>query len=179
MSANCSKASPEPDSLPSVSSPVSLRKPPAPLLIRLIAVAVAAPLLVRSGLPRLQRWLEPGPTSGRVRPVDREGPAGGGDTEEITEQYGRWANSIIRRGRPVVRPGCLTRGVTLYYGLRREGLDVALCFGVGSPEGQMAGHCWPEMDGAPLLEGTDPRAVFTEVVRVSGSGVIPRDGSPG
>jgi hypothetical protein len=100
-----------------------------------------------------------------------------GDTEAIAEQYGRWANSIIRRGRPVVRPGCLTRGVTLYYGLRREGLDVALCFGVGSAEGQMAGHCWLEMDGAPLLEGTDPRAVFTEVVRVSESGVIPRDGN--
>ena len=85
----------------------------------------------------------------------------------------------IRRGRPVVRPGCLTRGVTLYYGLRREGLDVALCFGVGSPEGEMAGHCWLEMDGLPLLEGTDPRIVFTEVVRVSGSGVTPREGGPG
>jgi hypothetical protein len=159
--------------LPSVSSPVNLRKPPAPLLIRLIAVAVAAPLLVRSGLPRLQRWLDPGAAAGRDRPV------GAGDTEAITEQYGRWANGIIRRGRPVVRPGCLTRGVTLYYGLRREGLDVALCFGVGSPEGEMAGHCWLEMDGLPLLEGTDPRIVFTEVVRVSGSGVTPREGGPG
>jgi hypothetical protein len=165
--------------LPSVSSPVSLRTPPAPLLIRLIAVAVAAPLLVRSGLPRLQRWLEPGPTSAGHRPADPGDTRSPGDTEAVTEQYGRWANSIIRRGQPVVRPGCLTRGVTLYYGLRREGLDVALCFGVGSPEGQMAGHCWLEMDGHPLLEGTDPRIAFTEVVRVSGSGVTPREGSPG
>jgi hypothetical protein len=137
-------------------------------------VAVAAPLLVRSGLPRLQRWLEPGSTSGGDLPR----PGDPGDTAAITEQYGRWANAIIRRGQPVVRPGCLTRGVTLYYGLRREGLDVALCFGVGSPEGQMAGHCWLEMDGLPLLEGTDPRDVFTEVVRVSGSGVTPLDGTP-
>jgi hypothetical protein len=138
----------------------------------LIAVAVAAPLLVRSGLPRLQRWLEPGSTSGG------DLPRSPGETEAISEQYGRWANSIIRRGRPVVRPGCLTRGVTLYYGLRREGFDVALCFGVGSPEGQMAGHCWLEMDGLPRLEGTDPRDVFTEVVRVSRSGVTPVDGKP-
>jgi len=128
-----------------------------------------------SGLPRLQRWLEPGSTSGGDRPV---GTGDTGDTGALTEQYGRWVNGVIRRGKPVVRPGCLTRGVTLYYGLRREGLDVALCFGVGSPDGQMAGHCWLEMDGLPLLEGTDPRIVFTEVVRVSGSGVISRDGNP-
>jgi hypothetical protein len=89
----------------------------------------------------------------------------------VAEQYGRWVDAIIRRGHPLVRPGCLTRGITLYYALRRVGLDVALCFGVGPDEGAMAGHCWLVLDGRPLLERVDPHSKFTEVVRVSRAGV--------
>jgi hypothetical protein len=80
-------------------------------------------------------------------------------------------DAIIRRGQPLVRPGCLTRGVTLYYALRREGIDLALCFGMGNPDGESAGHCWLAIGDDPLLERTDPRPVFTEVVRLSRRGV--------
>ena len=76
----------------------------------------------------------------------------------------------------MVRPGCLTRGVSLYYALRREGMDVALCFGVGLQDGDMAGHCWIEWEGHPLLERADPLPMFTEVVRISRAGVNSRDG---
>jgi hypothetical protein len=86
-------------------------------------------------------------------------------------QLARWVDAIIRRGHPVVRPGCLTRGVTLYYALRRCGVPVNLCFGVGPDQGAMAGHCWLDLDGRPVLERVDPRSKFTEVVRVSPSGV--------
>ncbi len=89
----------------------------------------------------------------------------------MAAQFGRWVDALIRRGHPAVRPGCLTRGVTLYYGLRRAGLDVQLCFGVGSDGGNVAGHCWLDLDGEPLLERVDPRSKFTEVVRLSRSGV--------
>ena len=65
-------------------------------------------------------------------------------------------------GHPLVRPGCLTRGVTLYYALRRAGDDVSLCFGVGEDGGQTAGHCWLDKAGRPLLERVDPR---TEIHR--------------
>jgi hypothetical protein len=130
-------------------------------------VAVAAPLMVRAGLPRLQRWLEP-----RSSPTHRP-PA---DTEQLSGQYGKWVESIITRGRPLVRPGCLTRGVSLYYALRREGMDVALCFGVGPQDGAIAGHCWLEWEGHPLLERVDPLSAFTEVVRVSRAGVRSPDG---
>jgi len=82
-----------------------------------------------------------------------------------------WVDAIIRRGRPVVRPGCLTRGVTLYYALRREGDDVSLCFGVGADQGRPAGHCWLDKAGEPLLERVDPLSKFAEVVRLTPDGV--------
>ena len=91
--------------------------------------------------------------------------------DQVAAQYGRWVDSIIRRGQPLVRSGCLTRGIALYYALRRTGIDVALCFGVGSDNGAVAGHCWLVLDGQPLLERTDPRVMFTEVTRVSRQGV--------
>ncbi len=124
--------------------------------------------MVRAGLPRLQRWLEPRAPS-TTRP-----PA---DTEQLSGQYAKWVDSIITRGQPLVRPGCLTRGVSLYYALRREGMDVALCFGVGPQDGVMAGHCWLEWEGHPVLERVDPLSSFTEVVRVSRTGVTSRDGT--
>ena len=140
----------------------SRRTPPALLLVRLTSVAVAAPLLVRAGLPRLQKWLEP------RRPPSPPDP---GEVDRLAAQFGRWVDAIIRRGHPVVRPGCLTRGVTLYDALRHAGLEVELCFGVGPDQGSMAGHCWLDLDGEPLLEKVDPRSKFTEVVRLSRSGV--------
>jgi hypothetical protein len=91
--------------------------------------------------------------------------------DQLAAQFGRWVDAVIRRGHPVVGPGCLTRGVTLYDALRRVGLDVDLCFGVGPDQGSMAGHCWLDLDGEPLLERVDPRSKFTEVVRVSRAGV--------
>lgn len=72
----------------------------------------------------------------------------------------------------MVRPGCLTRGITGYYILRRAGLDVALCFGVGLAVGRdVAGHCWLVLDGEPVLEAADPRTAFSELVRLSSAGL--------
>ncbi len=145
----------------SASSPATSRKPPPLLLFRLAAMAVAAPLLMRAGLPRVQQWLEP-------RHPPHSPPE---EADRVGEQLAAWVESIIRRGHPLVRPGCLTRGLTLYYQLRREGIDVALCFGVGPHEGDMAGHCWLDYEGRAFLERVDPLAMFTEVVRMSRQGV--------
>jgi Transglutaminase-like superfamily len=146
----------------SADAPPITGRPPLPLLVRLAAVATAVPLLMRADLPRLQRWLEPR----RVRRAPSDGEA-----EALTLEYGRWVDRLIDRGGPIVRRGCLTRGVTLYYGLRREGLDVALCFGVGPHEGEMAAHCWLEWKDDPILETDNVMPTFTEVARMSALGV--------
>jgi hypothetical protein len=137
------------------------RTPPPLLLLRLTSLAVATPLVMRAGLPRVQQWLEPR----RSPTVDDL------DVDLVVAQYGRWVDAVIRRGQPIVKRGCLTRGVTLYGGLRHAGVPVGLCFGMGLVDGAMGGHCWIELDDRPLLEPTDPHAMFTEVARVSKDGV--------
>ena len=84
----------------------------------------------------------------------------------------------IRAGRPLVRPGCLTRGVTRYYFFRRDGMDVSLCFGMGKFDEEFVGHCWLVKDGVPFMEPRDPRPLYTEMYRISGTarrGVIPSE----
>ena len=126
------------------------------------AVAVAAPVLSRLDLQRLQRCIEP----------SRSSRAPSADPGQVVEVLGRRVGQVIRWGRPLVRPGCLTRGITGYYLLRRAGLDVALCFGIGPPHGaDVTGHCWLVLDGEPLLEAADPRLTFTELVRLSSRGL--------
>jgi hypothetical protein len=166
MRGTCWRALPRPDWSPSADAPATGRKtPPLPILVRLTTVAALAPLLTRAGLHRLQRWLEP------RHPLPAPEPA---DAERIMAQLAWWVDAVIRRGHPVVRPGCLTRGVTLYYALRRCGVAVDLCFGVGPDQGAMAGHCWLDLDGRPVLERVDPLSKFTEVVRVTSSGLVNR-----
>jgi Transglutaminase-like superfamily len=133
-------------------------------------VAVAAPLLARLDLQRLRRWLEPSPRSCLLPPAD---------PDQVVEVAGRQVDRMIRLGRPLVRRGCLTRGITGYYILRRAGLDVALCFGVGLVPGtEVSGHCWLVLDGEPVLETADPRSVFTELVRMSSRGLTSANSAP-
>jgi hypothetical protein len=65
-----------------------------------------------------------------------------------------------------VRTGCLTRGITLFWFLRRAGVDVELTFGVDPVALDGEGHCWLTLDGEPFLEKVDPRARFTETYRL-------------
>ena len=136
--------------------------PPPLLLVRLAAMAVAAPFWSAPA--------SPGSSDGSSRPgpLLRSTPS---TVFAIEDQMAAWVDGIIRRGHPFVRPGCLTRGVTLYYALRRAGDDVSLCFGVGTDEGEVAGHCWLDKAGEPLLERVDPLSKFTEVVRLTPEGV--------
>ena len=69
-------------------------------------------------------------------------------------------------GRPLVRSKCLTRAVTLYYFLRRAGVELTLCFGAARKGGQLvaaAGHCWLIRNGQPFLEAQDPRMSFVPI----------------
>ena len=74
------------------------------------------PLLTRLPLPRLAAVLEP---RGRNRRIPRT----------TVERVVRAVDAGLARGKPVVRPGCLTRAVTRYWFLRRAGFDAVLVFG--------------------------------------------------
>lgn len=118
------------------------------LSLQVLCVATAVPLLLRLRLRRLEAIVEP------RRPPARA-------NEARAEWVATRIDRILAAGRPIVRPGCLTRGVTLYYLLRRAGVNVTLQFGVGRVEGTYEGHCWLVRDGEPYLERVDPRPMFT------------------
>ena len=121
------------------------------LFARVVSFAAAVPLLTRLPLPRLATLLTRPPGVGR--------PLAG----EI-EQLDRLVSLAPRVAHPLVRTGCLTRGITLFWFLRRAGLDVELRFGVDP--GDADGHCWLTLDTEPFLEQRDPRDRFTETYRL-------------
>ena len=124
------------------------------LFARVGMFAAAVPLLMRLPLPRLAVLLS--------RPPRRR-PASATEVERLE----RLIELAPRVARPLVRPGCLTRGVTLYWFLRRAGLDVELRFGLDPAERDTTdGHCWLALDGAPFLEQADPRPRFAELYRL-------------
>jgi Transglutaminase-like superfamily len=118
-------------------------------------------------LDRLQRL---------VTPPASHGPA----TSDIIDLTIRYVDGVRALGRPIVDQGCLTRGLTLYYFLRRAGLDVVLCFGIDYENGALAGHCWLVRDGEPFLEPGTPPHRYTEIYRFpSGrAGGPKRQGAP-
>lgn len=125
------------------------------LFFQVLLFAAAVPFLLRLNLSRVETLLEP-----RIPPsADRD----------RVEQITKYVEMAIREGRPLVRPGCLTRSVTRYYFFRRDGVDVSLCFGMGQVTGEFVGHCWLVKDGMPFLETRDPRPLYTEMFRISGT----------
>jgi Transglutaminase-like superfamily len=129
---------------------------------QILVFAAAVPFLLRLKISRVEALLEPRIPSRADR--DR------------VEQIMEYVEMAIREGRPLVRPGCLTRGLTRYYFFRRDGMDVSLCFGMGQIKGEFVGHCWLVKDGMPFMEPRDPRPLYAEMYRISGTarrGVIP------
>jgi hypothetical protein len=123
------------------------------LALRILVFAVAVPWLLRLKLPRLRSLLEP-----------RHAPALS-DPAEV-QRIVRYVDAVIRLASPLVRRGCLTRGVTLYYFLRRAGVPVSLRFGLGRVNEQDTGHCWLVKDGQPFLEVRDPRPFFAAIYSI-------------
>lgn len=126
--------------------------------LRVLLFAAVVPLLLRlRKLPSLPAWLEP--AGAQPPPPSPEG----------VKALVRRIDALIATGSPVVRSGCLVRGLTLYRFLRAAGADVSLHFGVGAMRGRFAAHCWIVYQGEPLAEPRDPRPVFTETWRVGPS----------
>jgi hypothetical protein len=117
--------------------------------LRVACFAASVPILMRLKLPVLHRLLERRIASAAGSEDDSRGPG------EIL----RCVESALSVGAPLLRPGCLTRGLTLYYFLRRAGVDVTLRFGARRRDGELiaeAGHCWLEKGGEPFLESGNP-----------------------
>ena len=119
--------------------------------LRVVTFAAAVPLLMRLPIDRLARWIDP---SGHRKPAPP--PC---DVFALVARI----DQLLLRGRPYVKSGCVTRGVTLYRFLRHAGADVSLRFGIGKMNDKIAAHCWIVHEGEPLAEREDPRAVFTEM----------------
>ena len=115
------------------------------------AVLVAAPVvpaLMRLPLPRVDKVLK------RVRGTRAPRQLSDERVATVVEAAQQFAH-------PVVRRGCLTRGVSLFVLLRdRTDDDLRLCFGIGGPADDFYGHCWLERHGEPHLEKEDPRDRF-------------------
>ncbi len=124
------------------------------LFLRIFAFAAAVPYLLKRKLPSVAATLEPG-----INPTPFD--------DRRAEKIQSFVETAIRRGKPIVRPGCLTRGLTRYYFLRRSGVDVALCFGMGRVNNEFMGHCWLVKDEEPYLEWPDPRTRYIEMYRIS------------
>jgi hypothetical protein len=127
------------------------------LLPRVVCFAAVVPALTRLPLPRLTALLAK--ADGKRRSGRAYRPS----------QVVRCVEAAQRWGRPFVRGGCLTRGVTLYWFLRRNGCPVELCFGVGPVDGDIAGHCWLVLDGEAFCERSAPDERFVIVYRIPGS----------
>ena len=123
------------------------------LFAYLTAFAALVPLMLRLPLPRLARLIT-------------RSPAAGTPTPERIQRLTELMPLAIRFAYPLVRPGCLTRGVTLFWFLRREGLDVELRFGLDPLDLERPdGHCWIALRDEPLFERDDPRPRFSELYR--------------
>lgn len=143
-------------SLPSRARALSELHGPADiaLLLRMSVFAASVPALMRVPLPHLARLI--------TCPPRRRTP-GVGEIERLE----RLIALAPRIAQPAVRTGCLTRGLTLFWFLRRAGLDVELRFGLDPGGAQPTdGHCWLTLDGEPFLEKRDPRSRFTETYRL-------------
>lgn len=128
------------------------------LVFRVLLFAAAVPLLLRLGIKRLPALLSLKP------PVPL--PPGPFPEEEIVRNIASVTNTAVRWGRPFVKNGCLTRGLTQCYFLRKQGVDVSLVFGLDLKETERTGHCWLEMKSRPVLEKCDPHSRFTEILRI-------------
>ena len=126
------------------------------LFMRIFVFAAAVPYIMRLRLARVTAILERGSLPGSFDP-DR------------IQKIAAYIDTSIRRGRPLVRTGCLTLGLTRYYFFRRAGMDVSLHFGMGrmGKGREFVGHCWLETEGQPYLEKEDPRPLYIDMYCIS------------
>jgi hypothetical protein len=121
------------------------------LALRIAVFAAFVPWLFRRPLRQLEAQLESRIEPSRPAPEPRAAEA---------DRIIRLTGTLCRAVRPLLSHPCQVRGLTLYYFLRRVGVDVSLVFGVAPEASGAVGHCWLVKDGEPYLESVDPRQHF-------------------
>ena len=117
-------------------------------LLRVLAVAPFFPALMRLPLPLVSRAM----VSRRWRLTCNVEP----------ERLAEVVETAQLLAHPIVRRGCLTRGLSLFWLLDADRAELRLCFGIGGPGDDYYGHCWLERGGEPYLEKIDPRERFPQ-----------------
>lgn len=125
------------------------------LLVRITAFTAIVPLLMRLPIRKLEALLEPACPD---REIDLA----------RAERIIRHTDFVCQKGRRLIARLCLTRGLTLFYFLRRTGVNATLVFGAGDVRGDFAGHCWLVRNGEPYLEKVDPKILFTPIYCFNG-----------
>ena len=133
------------------------------LFLESFSVAFVTPALVRLPPEQLNAFLE--------WMFRRPARTPGDDPEAVASMV----LDMLEAARPFVRAGCLTRGMALYFALRRAAVDATLTFGMGSvAEGDgYDGHCWVVLLGEPFRERRDPRRHFVPMYSF-GRGAVAR-----
>jgi hypothetical protein len=125
------------------------------LLLRTYMITVTAGLVARLPPRHLRRLL-------LLRRRGRREPG-----VEAAFRVQAAVDHVQTSGWPLVRKGCLSRGLTLFWLLRRSGVDdLSLAFGVGPADRAPTAHCWLVRNKLPYFETTDPTEMFTEIWRI-------------
>jgi hypothetical protein len=108
----------------------------------------------------------------RLAPVSVSPAAGGGEAAVRTQAraVAQMVEAAARRG--LYHATCLPRSLTLWWLLRRQGIDGELRLGVRKAGDVLEAHAWVEYRGAVLNDRADVRRVFSPFDRA----VEPREG---
>jgi hypothetical protein len=120
---------------------------------RLILRAALFLPLTEIGLRLLgfRRWKELIEKSSRPAPAPRQLPA---DFQRETAQRAARAVRSVELHGPA-SPNCLERSMTLWWLLRREGVDAQLRIGARKEGGKFEAHAWVESDGQVLNDSAE------------------------
>ena len=119
----------------------------------LVLLPMAALLLRVMGLKNYQRLMERLSRGGR--PIVEEDD---GRLRDRVRQTTRMVEAAGRYG--PYRAKCLPESLTLWWLLRRQGIESQIRFGARKDDRRLEAHAWVEFDGTPLNDSTDVRERF-------------------
>ena len=127
---------------------------------RMFAWSLVLPGLKSSvSLERLVRGLWVGPSSADRQP----------ERERHVTRLVTFVNRAVTR--TILESGnCLEQGLLLYRSLSASGADPILMIGVRKSEGELKGHAWVVVDGAPVGEPTESVREYSPVMAFGARG---------